>query len=1276
MRNILAGGALMFSDPNTPTRVGELVEQAYEIYEIVSPRVGMRVFVNSEKRSYVVTSLTSKVVGGVEVPDAAVEAFEPVGATEVVWDNTDELSNMNSFVDAGDYEIHGEHTRDNDNLPIANTGGGHTFSARLTVLDSSIGGNVPGINNDDKCITQILSLCNRLGQGEVYVRTGKGSRHSKLTWEKWSTLQRNVYVGRVDSLDGFIDNGIYSGVFAVDYTALTFVLVVINDYVVGVAPRRVSQFLYALGKVDGAVTFTYRTRTGEDDWSEWKIVNDEEIGWLIRDKIKEVVDGVDPDRIDSIKDIIAWIENHGDVESIINEIKKNGTAIINETSRAQKVEYNLSNDIKSVKDNALQYNKIGFSSYADKVELYARNVSDNAAKYAEIPSATTEKAGVMSAKDKVALDFIPKEIEKIKDGDTIVGQAREIHSRNGKTVTDSFLARTTAGSGTIGDGVASLKSVGGNIVKNNNNVQSFIGSFSYQDDIITALPYSNGIVQLFVSPTNDYNNRSESFTTTSGHIYYNSCYIKANDELADVFVGKSNNGFDYVPNKAQLVRTTDWQHASFCLQSNGSNYFHYSIGAKNATNPLYIKNILHIDLTEMFGAGNEPTKEECDKLFGTMDALPQGLSIANPTEFKSTGFNHFNPDNVLEGKAIVDNAIVSGDKKIAVIPCLPCKVGVGENNGYCIHGDFGDDIKVYLTPLNPMEVDGELYMHELTKDATTDTYVPLIKGYMLVEVPTTANLCAHFLWSEDKCERDSYEPYFESKVELPTIPQMSEWGLAGIQSRGTLAADTIDFEREVYVKRIGSVDLGSFSSWIVTPNYAQLYFSKMKPSSTRSNILCNELTVVANKNHEDTINSITTLANNPTVIVNLGLPTTATKEDYKKALSGKILYYELAEPEEYPLSKVDNNYISSDYGVEQFDGGVPCNANNLYYMRSLAGETRNFLDRLYDNTDKTDAKEVADYITNGIEGNKELAANAPNLALRALFIAAGAEYNDTDNHIVKDTPWKDYVDSTDYKAQWDLDVITGSVQTLTYGGKTYEYVDDNDTWKIIARVGDKLIWDDTKVIHRKGYYYLNGLGDITEEQMLRIYDAGRIDSLNADTKYVERPIITTLRSFTTGGESSGISFYYGCTSSTALKVLMLRPREYVWFSKLTGALSMCVNLRYIYPILRLSYISSNNNVIDSFYRCNNLVCCHFSALKVNMNMKDSPLLSKKSILYTIQNANPTSAIAITLHHDAYARLAADEDIINALTTKNAALTGSGKISLVCATHSEEITPNA
>ena len=44
----------------------------------------------------------------------------------------------------------------------------------------------------------------------------------------------------------------------------------------------------------------------------------------------------------------------------------------------------------------------------------------------------------------------------------------------------------------------------------------------------------------------------------------------------------------------------------------------------------------------------------------------------------------------------------------------------------------------------------------------------------------------------------------------------------------------------------------------------------------------------------------------------------------------------------------------------------------------------------------------------------------------------------------------------------------------------------------------------------------------------------------------------------------------------------------------------------------------------------------------------SPNLSKDSVVYMISNAAPTSAISITLHPDAYARLADDAEIVAAL----------------------------
>ena len=264
---IEVGQPLQFTDPNTPTRVGEIVENVSDIYNIPSPRLGMQVFVKSEKKSFVITSLKNKVIGGVDVPEAAVEAFEPVGAKSITWNNDNDPSNMNDFVVAGVYDIKGERTRANDNLPILNTGGGHTFNARLTVLDSSISGSG---ENDDKCITQVLSFSNRIGQGEVYIRTGKGSSLDNLTWEKWSTLQRNVNVGEVGSLDGLVDNGIYSGILST--TGETFVIICINNYAIAqqVGVQHISHLKYSLVVGTGEVKIEKRTRDAYGIWTEWE----------------------------------------------------------------------------------------------------------------------------------------------------------------------------------------------------------------------------------------------------------------------------------------------------------------------------------------------------------------------------------------------------------------------------------------------------------------------------------------------------------------------------------------------------------------------------------------------------------------------------------------------------------------------------------------------------------------------------------------------------------------------------------------------------------------------------------------------------------------------------------------------------------------------------------------------------------------------------------------------------------------------------------------------
>ncbi len=175
-------------------------------------------------------------------------------------------SNLNDYIVAGIYNIQGTRLSSNDNMPIVNSNPGHTIAARLLVLDSSI-------NSAERCVTQLLVLSNRVGgDGNIYVRSAVSDADGNMQWKSWQKQQGITDVGSTDSLNGYIDNGIYSGVFLPNYSI--FLLVVLNNYyVAGVLSgqvRSILQFRISLG-IDASPEFQYRIGRGNSDiqWSDW-----------------------------------------------------------------------------------------------------------------------------------------------------------------------------------------------------------------------------------------------------------------------------------------------------------------------------------------------------------------------------------------------------------------------------------------------------------------------------------------------------------------------------------------------------------------------------------------------------------------------------------------------------------------------------------------------------------------------------------------------------------------------------------------------------------------------------------------------------------------------------------------------------------------------------------------------------------------------------------------------------------------------------------------------
>lgn len=187
-------------------------------------------------------------------------------------------TNLNNFTQTGLYRLQWEVTEspEETNLPMLNHGGGNTIDAMLWVLDSSLP-NI-GAKDDDVCVTQFLMLSNRTGgaEGDMFMRSANGKTKDSLTWKRWEKYQTNVEVGMVISLDEFVDNGIYSGIYnqgGQPSEIETFVMLVINNYAVANKNKTITQIKYGT-KVNGEFTMQTRSKgvaTG-GVWSEWQSV--------------------------------------------------------------------------------------------------------------------------------------------------------------------------------------------------------------------------------------------------------------------------------------------------------------------------------------------------------------------------------------------------------------------------------------------------------------------------------------------------------------------------------------------------------------------------------------------------------------------------------------------------------------------------------------------------------------------------------------------------------------------------------------------------------------------------------------------------------------------------------------------------------------------------------------------------------------------------------------------------------------------------------------------
>lgn len=242
------------------------------------------------------------------------------------------------------------------------------------------------------------------------------------------------------------------------------------------------------------------------------------------------------------------------------------------------------------------------------------------------------------------------------------------------------------------------------------------------------------------------------------------------------------------------------------------------------------------------------------------------------------------------------------------------------------------------------------------------------------------------------------------------------------------------------------------------------------------------------------------------------------------------------------------------------------------------------------------------------------------------------------------------------------DVTTlGRSIVVYYGDGTYTIVVKNDFTKVLvpwrkdSYLRDLYVSAGAKYNETTGYYELNGLTDITEEQMRVIWQEDLSGWYQKGRTNLTRNISVKGN---TGGYNGGIDIACICITNKNLQVFNLGADCFARY--MDSAFRECSNLETIDTRFRVVPYDTSLG-INTFRGCIKLKDVrfnnHYLRMKATLNLYDSPLISKESVLSAItttDNASATSAgfLTITLHADAYARLKDDADIIAALEAKN------------------------
>lgn len=385
-------------------------------------------------------------------------------------------------------------------------------------------------------------------------------------------------------------------------------------------------------------------------WDENKLEQSGKLVWIIDNSLE--TEGVAEEEVDIISYLIneiksakatadRMIEDAGDVRIELDESTASATAI-NDTladpvtgtiKLATDANATLSQSIidAGVAKDALTDPMTGAIVLAEAAEDTLTNPITGAIKLAEDAKSDIEQAIIdneivtqteyiahkeeytnQRQQDQLKVATVEKELNDYKSTLANVNPNQEAKQSVSGCGTISLPKNTANGQVSV-----SVKgNTGTNLIKNGDFANGITG---WEAPTLGTLIASNNELEVTITNTSNTTTLSyigQAVKKYANHNYYTAFEIKPkyNNAVAVLIGNKWSENVAPTPNifnrVSRIVKPTEDTNHFNTLRYRHDVNTNYVVGDK-----IYFKNILLIDLTQTFGAGNEPTVEECDKIF-------------------------------------------------------------------------------------------------------------------------------------------------------------------------------------------------------------------------------------------------------------------------------------------------------------------------------------------------------------------------------------------------------------------------------------------------------------------------------------------------------------------------------------------------------------------------------------------------------------------------------------------------------------------------------------